>query len=151
MTTISTIYDSALALVAATISGAQEINFPYELGNNPVGILNNGYAVEMLGDSKAPGEFGGPAVQLSQEIMVTLTRQLPQVDDLTQRKTAEKLILEDKRKLVKAFENNADNNLGVSCDYLTSSGIQYGEASEGGRFLTVLMSFVSLYFDDLST
>lgn len=148
MSAITTIYDNALTLLAATFPDHQKMEQPYLPEMNDDMVLRRGYGITM-----GPAEHTNRAVDcyysVRRSAFITLSVANHGTDrDAAIRETAEKLLMEDMVTLAKACDR--DPALNQSCSYFrysADSGVEF-VVTDNDNFLMLRAEFSFEYLEE---
>lgn len=150
MTSVSNIYDKIDTLLAGTLTGYTKVPDPYAPEMNNKLFLQKGYGLA-FGDDNNRNRLVGCRISIEQEFVVPLINQIMTTDhNSTAHANAEKSIIEDKFKIIKALENDKTlSGTCAKCLYVGSSAIQYLEGDREKYLLTEIIISTE-YLEDLT-
>lgn len=144
-TSISSIYDNLIDLVAAALPTYKRIPNPYIMDSNNQLVLSRGYGVA-FGPGNRVDLHVGCRISYERIFNVMLVKLVTTTDhNVSARETLEKQLIEDFTTLRVALEN--DFTLSGQCirvDYSSDSGIEFN-ASETLKFISINMDLLCLY------
>lgn len=154
MSNISTIFDVILTTMDALFTGGDaktRLPDPYELEENPLGMLRNGYGLR-TGPSESP-EFEFNSTLQSRSFDIPLTRELRRLEsDTTVFETVQKQLLEDLKTIQVRFENVDQLGVELSIQNISvggSTGIEFLNTEENGKFLTITQTFIFEWSEEI--
>lgn len=151
MSKISTIHDAIVAKISANLTSYKQIANPYLIEENPITILQKGFAVG-IGAGVRTDRVIGCQTSWERIFVVTLINYVRTTDTNTAvRETLTKSLLEDHYTLLSQFEKDSWLS-GVAIDGVVSSdgGIEYLEIAGKPHFVIEIDLAVE-YLEDLTT
>ena len=151
MTKVSDIYDALNTLISGTLTTYSKLPDPYNVEDNTELFLKKGYGIAFGDDTNTNRKVGCQKITINQQFEIPLMNLVTATDsNATGHASLEKLLLEDKFKIIKALENDNDlSGSAMQARYIGGSAITYLEGDRGKYLLTGL--FITIEYLEVTT